>query len=69
MMCSVKLIMVGDKLMVTNSSGLLREKSGRLASYGAPLLSLLLPDDLLDETLLLVQLPDARVVPTGGERI
>jgi hypothetical protein len=33
-MCSVKLTMVGDELMVMNSSGLLREESGRLACYG-----------------------------------
>jgi hypothetical protein len=31
MMCSVKLTMVGDELMVTNSGGLLREESDQLA--------------------------------------
>jgi hypothetical protein len=68
-MCSVKLTMVGDELMVTNSSGLLWEELDRLAWYGAPLLSLLLLDNLLDEALLLIQLVDAMVVPTSGERI
>jgi hypothetical protein len=30
-MCSVKIIMVGDELKVTNSGGSLREESGQLA--------------------------------------
>jgi hypothetical protein len=61
--------LAGVELKIMNSGDHLRKGTWRFELSGDPLDVWLFKVDQYGETLLLVQLPNARVVPTSGERI